>query len=599
MPAAIDPFGSAALRSLALPFFPVDGDGPIMASLNSATATNSDSRAAYSFDKKFRAAALPGTREPLSAQQVERWVWILIGIGIAARAVRYLLRFPLWEDECFVAVSLMDRGYAELMQPLEYHQVAPLLFLWVQKTAITWFGFNEYSLRLLAFGSGIASLFLFRHIAKRLTSGMALVLATAIFAVAYPGIRYAAEAKPYGSDLLVGLVITALTVEWLRRPEQSRWLWLLAAFAPFAVGLSYPAAFVGGSASLLIAWVLLQAPSRGGWTAWVAFNLTLVGGFVGFYLLTGAGQSAAEHSFMAEFWRDALPPLTQPWKLIPWFFNVHAGAVLGYPIGGANGASAATFGLVAVAVFRLWRDGWRAWLAFCLLPLALNFVAAAVQRYPYGGHVKFVHYTAATICLLAGYGLAVALDWGARHKASCYAGLRTATVVLACIAVGTMLRDFWRPCKTLSDMRHRDFARCLWFNLSFEGETACVTTDLKQVFSQPAMQELNWTAMYLCNQRIYSPRHQRGEAIDLAKVTAEHPLRCVLFKTALCPHDEAAQARWVAEMRERYDLASHDVLPFPYFNKNERDLGVMDHVEIYKFTPKQTTATAAGTMLLR
>ena len=119
--------------------------------------------------------------------------------------------------------NFIDRGYAELLQPLDYHQVAPLLFLWAERLLIDLFGYNEYAMRLLGFVSGVASLFLFRHLARRLLSGAALVAAVGIFAVAYPCIRYSAEAKPYGSDLLVGLGLMTLCVEWRRRPEQTRW----------------------------------------------------------------------------------------------------------------------------------------------------------------------------------------------------------------------------------------------------------------------------------------------------------------------------------------------------------------------------------------
>ena len=46
------------------------------------------------------------------------------------RIARYTMNFPLWWDEAFVAVNLIRRGYLELLRPLDYGQVCPILFLW-------------------------------------------------------------------------------------------------------------------------------------------------------------------------------------------------------------------------------------------------------------------------------------------------------------------------------------------------------------------------------------------------------------------------------------------------------------------------------------
>jgi 4-amino-4-deoxy-L-arabinose transferase-like glycosyltransferase len=76
-----------------------------------------------------------------------------------------------------------------MLRPLNYHTVCPVLFSWVQLTAIKLLGFNEYALRLFSFLCGLGSLFLFRHFAGRLLKGTAMVLAVALFAVSYPTMR--------------------------------------------------------------------------------------------------------------------------------------------------------------------------------------------------------------------------------------------------------------------------------------------------------------------------------------------------------------------------------------------------------------------------
>ena len=124
------------------------------------------------------------------------------------------MNFPLWPDEAYLAHNYLDRGYLGLLQPLDFGQVAPLLYLWVQKSIVLVCGFSEYSLRLFAFVGSIGSLLLFRHLAGRLLQGTARLMAIGVFAVAYPLIRYAAEAKPYGTDMLVALLLLVLLIQW-------------------------------------------------------------------------------------------------------------------------------------------------------------------------------------------------------------------------------------------------------------------------------------------------------------------------------------------------------------------------------------------------
>ncbi|MCR4415184.1 MAG: glycosyltransferase family 39 protein, partial [Thermoguttaceae bacterium] len=212
----------------------------------------------------------------LDRRQANRWIAGLIALGIAVRLVRFALRFPLWYDEAALSANFLDRGYLDFLRPLECGQAAPILFLWVQTTLVRLLGFTEYSLRLFSLATGIASLLVFRRLAGRLLEGSALVLAVGILAVSYPAIRYSAEGKPYGSDLFVSVVLLALAVEWMARPERTGLLWGLAAVAPWCIGLSFPAAFVGGGVSLATGWVLWRTGSRRGWAPWAVYNLRLI-----------------------------------------------------------------------------------------------------------------------------------------------------------------------------------------------------------------------------------------------------------------------------------------------------------------------------------
>ena len=529
-------------------------------------------------------AAHPSGDNWLLPRRQERLIWAFVALALAARAVRFLLCFPLWEDECFLAANFIDRGYAALLGPLNYHQVAPLLFLWLELTSVKLAGFSEWSLRLLPFGCGVGSLFLFRHLAGRLLSGPAKLLAIAAFCASYSGIRYAAEAKPYGIDQLVSLVLLALAVEWWRG-GRTTWLALLIGFVPLALGLSYPAVFVAGGISVWMA-VVLCAEKRRGWPVWFIYNSVLATAFFLMLRFAANDQNSAELDWMKDYWKDHLPSVASPIEFAIWFFKTHTGDLLAIPLGGEHGASTLTFLFVGAGIVGLLRGRQHRLLLLCLAPAALNLIAALMGRYPYGGHVKFSQYLAPAICLLLGVGGAALLAMGRSAADAGRRRLALALVVLALIPLGTMVRDFVLPYKSATDARYRDFARWFWPSMQFGGEVACLRSDLDLEFAPGTFHHLGWSAMYLCNQRIYSPRHRRGEPVDWAHVRDDWPLYVVEYRAQVYAYDDASNQAWLGSMDRRYRLVSRHTFPSPVFDQRGGNLLCADNIVLYTFLPR-------------
>jgi hypothetical protein len=504
-------------------------------------------------------------------------------LGIAARVVRFALNFPLGSDEAYLASNLIDKGFLDLLGPLNYEQVCPLLFLWGQLACVKLFGFNEYALRLLPLAFAVASVFLFRIVAGRLLRGTALALAVGVFCAAYPAIRYSAEAKPYEADLFVALLLLAGAIQWLRCPEQNRWLWGLAAIVPFGVGLSYPAVFVAGGISLAAAYVLWTRRLHRGWPVWFIYNLVLVEAFLAFFAVSMANQSSGCLTEMRLFWHDAFPPLTRPGELAAWLLSVHTGVLLAHPVGGAHGGSTLTLVACLTALVVLVRQRQVGLVMVILFPLALQFVAAAMHRYPYGGHVRLAMHLAPACCLLTGIGAAAALAWLSKRGAN---GARVGTVALGLLAVlpvGSAVRDVCRPYRAYEDVWTRDFARWFWPNNESQSEVACLKTDLGRGFS-PDNFRLRFSAVYLCNQKIYSPRHMRGEPVRWDRVSGAWPLCCIEYKSPLFRYEMHAFEAWLDAMRSRYDLVGRQ--KFPMVMGKTAGPQDADYVEVYWFVPR-------------
>ena len=101
---------------------------------------------------------------------VERATWGFLLLGVLLRVARYATCQPLWGDEAYLSASFIDRGFWELLKPLDYHQVAPPLFLWAELAFVRLLGFNEWSLRLFPLLCGVAGLWLFHAFSGQVTS---------------------------------------------------------------------------------------------------------------------------------------------------------------------------------------------------------------------------------------------------------------------------------------------------------------------------------------------------------------------------------------------------------------------------------------------
>ena len=479
-----------------------------------------------------------------------RATWAFVGLGLVVRLVRYLVVYPIWHDEAFLAVNFLDRGYLDLLRPLDYSQVAPILFLWIELTSVRLLGFSEWSLRLFPAVCGLASVFLFRHLAAKLLRGVALLFAVGVFATAFYPIRHSAEVKPYASDLVSALILLALAVSWWRRPQRSRYWWLLSAVVPVLLALSYPAVFVAAGVSLALGPAVVRQNRRPVRLAYLVYNVILVAAFLALYFGCTEIQSTALRSFYRYgYWRESFPPLTQPWKVPGWLIGVHTGTTLAYPVGGERGASTATLVAVLVgAAFMVKRARIPVWLL--LAPCAMGLAAAFLGQYPYGGAPRITQYLAPSICLFCGLGFAVVLGrlpWPLRRRA-----FRSTVGLLAGLGLFLIGRDLVQPYRVQEDEQSRRFARQFWRDDGRDAKLVCVKSDLGLAF-QPKLWTSGMSAVYLFHRAIYSDSRGRSAVtISTLRQNSDRPSRLVFFDEL--PHEDVLFDDWVARLASAYRI---------------------------------------------
>ena len=120
----------------------------------------------------------------------------------------------LWADEANLALNIIERPLGRLLGPLDYRQVAPPGWLLLEKAAVTLFGEGEHALRLIPLLGGLATLPLCWHVARRILPPRARARRwpSGSSRPGVPFIFFAAQVKPYSTDVAMALLLLALAL---------------------------------------------------------------------------------------------------------------------------------------------------------------------------------------------------------------------------------------------------------------------------------------------------------------------------------------------------------------------------------------------------
>lgn len=242
------------------------------------------------------------------ARKFGRWTTLacllLVAGGLSLRLAQLLANRSLWIDEAALALNLISKSAPALAGHLDYGQMAPIGFLWLEKAAISVFGTGETALRLVPFLASLVALILFASVARAHLADAGAVVAIALFAVNHRLVYYASEVKQYGADVAVSVVLLALGLPG--RPWTRRRLIVLAIAGTLGGWVSEPACFVlaGIGASLLAA----AARRREGRLALQAGGLGIwwFGTVVPVLLRERRNFSTSDSAILVRYWSDGL-----------------------------------------------------------------------------------------------------------------------------------------------------------------------------------------------------------------------------------------------------------------------------------------------------
>ena len=161
---------------------------------------------------------------PINA--TDRAILAVLFSGIGLALFQFFSNRSLWFDEAMLAISIVHRGFDGLLQPLELNQVAPILFLQLEKIFFLASPHSDLALRIFPLTAWLLSVILFSRIARSMLPGRYAIFAVTLVVFNPTLLRYSGEVKQYSSDVLLATSIAYLSLGYSGRAR------------PFLLGLA-------------------------------------------------------------------------------------------------------------------------------------------------------------------------------------------------------------------------------------------------------------------------------------------------------------------------------------------------------------------------
>jgi len=238
------------------------------------------------------------------------YLYLILIAGISLRLYHYLDNRSLWEDEVFLASSLIHMNFTELATlPLDYQQRAPIGFLWFSRLSVLFWDKKEMALRLFPFVSGIAALIAFVPVSRYfLKSKISWLAALCIVALAPPIVYHSVEAKQYGTEFLATVLSLLLYTVFNREKSVGRLL-IWGVCGALILWFSFSSLFIlFGIAGAVSLTYLVKKEWKSFFLYLIPFSIWLLSFLVQYVFFI---SRFPEEEWLVQFWRnrDAFMPL--------------------------------------------------------------------------------------------------------------------------------------------------------------------------------------------------------------------------------------------------------------------------------------------------
>ena len=299
--------------------------------------------------------------------------YFLLMLGVTLRLIPYFINRSLWLDEAMLALNIMDRDIIGLMRPLAYEQVAPVLFLFLEKVNIILFGDSEYAFRLLPLIFGILSLPLAYRFTKAISGNTIAALISLLFFATSPLlICFSTELKQYESDVFCTLCLLTLGFDSQVSLEEDKRYMLLAIAGAVLIFMSNITILVLFTIGIYYLVKYRLAIFKKKWLITV-FTSWIIAFIINYYFFI---YSHPNQDFMLNYWKDSFMPFQAfsggYWV---WMYDKFNNGFEFYPL------PFLPLFIICVIIFIV-KKQWL-FLYFMLFPLLMHFFISGFKLYPF------------------------------------------------------------------------------------------------------------------------------------------------------------------------------------------------------------------------
>ncbi len=326
---------------------------------------------------------------------------LIMTLSIGLATVQFVYNRSLWLDEAMLALNIVDRKFLGLLTPLDHIQVAPILFLEIEKMFSLLIPDSEFGLRLLPFLAFILSTYFFIKLLNLTNLNKYMQwFGLSLFAFNPTMIYYSSEVKQYMCDVLVLTSMYYFILKPYHKPKNQ--FYILTFVGVISIFLSNIAPIILFTSGLFLLYRYSRGESVGLVQILFMSVIWLVIFWCYFYFFI-AGHPSRE--MMLTYWTNQDAFFTaNPFDILfykfVWDKWIMITTVL-FQLGGVWKAIITLF--VVVGIMRLLWLRNVTWLILTTVPIIIHLFISSLRLYPF--ETRLILYTCPLIVILCLFGL--------------------------------------------------------------------------------------------------------------------------------------------------------------------------------------------------
>lgn len=201
------------------------------------------------------------TTRLLKALQSDWSLRAIAALGMLFRITEYLHNRSFNEAEAPLAMNIIHRSYASLLNVADYVQTAltaPPGFAYIEKIATQILGNTEPAFRIFPLIAGIVGLLLFLAMARRYLDRAVLPVALFFFATNDYLIQFSSEAKQYSLDVSIAIALVLFALWIVHTEMKATHLLFFGLSGAIAFWFSHSAVFVYAAGTTILLYAIIR-----------------------------------------------------------------------------------------------------------------------------------------------------------------------------------------------------------------------------------------------------------------------------------------------------------------------------------------------------